>query len=372
MPETARILQFPQSPRQRALSSAEAAAAARCYLDESTGNRSVQFVEDALRDPDVLLAVVSQLRSLIDAAPRVVAVETVAIYEWLLGRDSLGFFDERDYFLGESAAVAAAAFRVLGRRDEAELWLERAEAGFRHTVNPAPALANVSYTRLALHYDAGRYGRALELLPSLTQSFAKLGMEREALKSRFLEAMSLKNSSRATEARIKLEAMAEEVGLPRQNGLYGLVLLNLGDLLAQDGEVQQALPLYRRALPLLKASSQPGAVAHLKGLIGETLRAQGNLSAAVESFRSAITDYLELGAETWVAYLRVVLSETLIALSRNREAEWEILAALPTIEEQKMVPEGFAAIALLRESVTRRKADPSALRELREYLQARN
>jgi hypothetical protein len=46
--------------------------------------------------------------------------------------------------------------------------------------------------------------------------------------------------------------------------------------------------------------------------------------------------------------------------------------ALPTIEEQKMEPEGFAAVALLRESVKRRKADPNALRELREYLQKQN
>ena len=75
---------------------------------------------------------------------------------------------------------------------------------------------------------------------------------------------------------------------------------------------------------------------------------------------------------TWVAYLRIVLAETLIASLQNREAEWEILAALPTIEEQKMVPEGFAAVSLLRESVKRRQASPEALREVREYLQAKN
>jgi hypothetical protein len=73
---------------------------------------------------------------------------------------------------------------------------------------------------------------------------------------------------------------------------------------------------------------------------------------------------------TTVALLSLVAAETLLRLSRPREAEWEILAALPTIEEQKMVPEGFAAVALLKESVRRRKTDPNALRELREHLQA--
>ncbi len=40
------------------------------------------------------------------------------------------------------------------------------------------------------------------------------------------------------------------------------------------------------------------------------------------------------------------------------------------LEERKMVPEGFAAVALLKESVGRRKTDPTALRELREHPQA--
>jgi hypothetical protein len=70
------------------------------------------------------------------------------------------------------------------------------------------------------------------------------------------------------------------------------------------------------------------------------------------------------------AYLRIVLAETLIAISRTREAEWQIAAALPIIEEQKMVPEGHAALGLLRESVRRRQTDGGALRELRERLQS--
>ena len=248
----------------------------------------------------------------------------------------------------------------------------RAEAAFRHIVNPAPQLANISYARLTLHYDSGRYDRALELLPSLTQSFAKLDMDREALKCRFLEAMTLKNSSRTAESLEKLEAMANEPGLTKDTGLYGLVLVNLGDLSTQNGNTRDGLAFYQKALPLLQSSGQGFALAHLKALIGEALRAEGNLIAAAQSFRDSIADYVAMEMATWVAYLRIVLSETLIALSRNREAEWEILAALPTIEEQRMVPEGFAAIALLRESVKRREADPEALRELRNYLRAKN
>ncbi len=70
-----------------------------------------------------------------------------------------------------------------------------------------------------------------------------------------------------------------------------------------------------------------------------------------------------------VAYTHLLIAETLLEMSREREAEWEILAALPEIDEIKMVPEAFAAIALLRESVSRRRPDSSALKQVRAYLQ---
>ena len=65
-----------------------------------------------------------------------------------------------------------------------------------------------------------------------------------------------------------------------------------------------------------------------------------------------------LGMATRAAYVRVGLRRPFLRPEMPREAEWEILAALPTIDEQGMVPEGFAAVALLRESVRQRKTDP--------------
>jgi hypothetical protein len=67
-----------------------------------------------------------------------------------------------------------------------------------------------------------------------------------------------------------------------------------------------------------------------------------------------------------------VVAEILLEMCREREAEWEILAALPAIDEIRMVPEALAAVALLRESVARRKTDSSALRQLRSRLEATN
>jgi tetratricopeptide (TPR) repeat protein len=371
MPESARILPF-RGRAASTLSQLEFRQIAERYLQTPPTDRSEEFACECFSKPEVLLAVCSRLRDLTDISPATVADEAERLYCWLLksGR-SVGVFDEPDYLLGETASLAGAACRFLGKRGEAELWFERAEAGFRHTVNPAPLLAGLAYSRLTLNYDRRLYDRIFELLPSLIASFEKLGMRRDVLKCRFLEGMSLKEVGRLDQAADAFGRLRADPYLAREPRLMALVLVNFGELLSGRGKYADAVSLFREALSLQKECHQPLAVAHLKGVTGEALRQQGLLPQALEAYRAAIEEYEEAGMGTLAAYLRLVAAETLIAMSRHREAEWEIMAALPTIDEQKMVPEGFAAVALLRESVRRRKTDPNALRELREHLQAK-
>jgi len=195
-------------------------------------------------------------------------------------------------------------------------------------------------------------------------------MVREALKCRLLEAMTLKETARLSEAVNRFRSLKNDPNVASEPAMHGVILAHLAELLSSNAEHLEATSIYKEALSLQHDDRQPIAVAHLKVAMGEGLREQGRIDEAVESYRSAISDYAGLGMQTLAAYLRVVTSEMLIALSRYREAEWELLAALPTIEEQKMVPEGFAAVTLLKESVRRRKTDSNALRELREHLQA--
>lgn len=371
MPDTARILAFPERRRVEPVSPQEALAAARCYLEMAADERAVEETNRYLSEPEILSAICRLLREVWNSKPDSVAEEASSIYSWLMSFEGKCFlFDERDYFLGETALLAAGGYRLLGNREETERWLGRAEAGYRHTVNPAPLLAEVAYMRLALWYDERRYQDVLELLPSTAKSFEKLGMRAQVSKARFLEAMTLKECSRDREAFSQFTALKGALNEQTDAGLLGQVLIETAAYFCADGNYQEATADYRRALSLLSAAGRPAAVAHLQMTLGGTLRIQGLLPSAVEAFREAIRRYGELGMGASIAYCRVILAETLIALSRPREAEWEILAALPTIEEQKMVPEGFAAVALLKESVRQRKADPEALRQLREHLQA--
>jgi hypothetical protein len=176
MPESGRVLPF-RTRESRSCTSGDSLAVARAYLAVPVEERTDELDNATLRNPDAFLAICADLKSRCDAEPGATFAAANRIYRWVeASAVSLGLFDERDYFLGEVALTAGNAARQLGKRDEAECWFDRAEAGFRHTVNPAPLMANVAYARLALCYDRRQYQRVFETLPSLSASFKKLGM----------------------------------------------------------------------------------------------------------------------------------------------------------------------------------------------------
>jgi tetratricopeptide (TPR) repeat protein len=344
---------------------------ARDYLSTPEENRSEGFYMESLSNCDVLLAICRILRDTMESEPAVVVNEASALYRWSTNPASaVGLFDEREYVLGETALIAAKGSRFLGKFTDAERWLDRSDAAFRHTVNPAPSVAGIAFERLALRYAGGRYEETLELLPSLKSSFNKLGMDTDNAKAQFLEAVTLRALGRVDEHFALLRDLEEAPGVRDCPSLHGQVLVHIGNYEAVLGQFDAAARTYEKALPIVMRGNRPVALCELKWSIGDAYRGQGSLVRAIEAYRVAKNDYQALGFRAFVTQLSLVIAEVLLVLGRDREAEWEILSALPAIDEEKMVPEGFAAVALLRESVRHRKTDPMALRELRERLQA--
>ena len=370
MPRLARVLQFPQRSRSTRLSAHEAARAAELFLSTERDSRTAEAKTTYLADMDVLLAICSRLKEERDRSPEIVGAEALEIYEFVLSSESVGVFDERKYLLGEFAHLVAGSHRLLGRRDQAEVWLCRAESAFRSTVNPAACLTQVSYTRLALLYDMGRHEAVLELLPDVRATFAELGMSKDLAKASLFQAMVLKMLERAQEAFEILDELVHDDSVRTDPALFGRVLVDFGDTQQLLGWQDEAIRTFQQALPLLRAARQPMAVANLQLVVGSSYRNAGSIANAIDAFAQAKANFSALGMRTTVAYVSVLRAEALLAIGKYREAEMELVGALPTIEEQKMVPEGFAAVALLKESVRRRKTDPNALRELREHLQA--
>ena len=371
MPRDARILRFPSRGRFESLSSAEVRLLVEKYLATPLESRSPDLTRQVILKAESLVGLFSAFVSLIETDPETVLSETALLYGALTNDTaSVGLFDEKDYFIGEAARFGGWACRLLGKYSEAEKWLDRAEAAFRHTVNPGPLLAAVAYARMAVRYETGANDDVLEILPSLIKSFEKLGMKTEHAKSRFLLAVTLKAAGDADRGFQVLSDLQQDLTATEEKGLLGQVLTHMGHYHGQRQSLDEAVSFYKSALPVLKAGGRPIALAELKWSIGETYRAQDNLGASLAAYREAKSDYANLGMGAFAVKISLAIADTLLSLGRAREAEWEILAALPTIEEQKMVPEGFAAVALLKESVRRRKTDPNALRELREHLQA--
>ena len=372
MPESAKVLRFPvrATPTLTAL---EVLRLANSYLASCRAEGSEERRLELLQAPDVLLSVCTLLYDKVENSAAEVFEEASALYRAVTDhKGSLGVFDEKDFFLGQLAAIAGGASRIMGKRSDAEVWFERAEAGYRHTVNPAPLLASVSYQRLALRCEAGQFAAVAELAPMLARSFEKLNMPRDYAKCTFLEALSLKLAGNHDKAECRFAVVTANDFADLDPGLAGLAYVHMADMYAADEKNELAEAAYSHALPLLARGNRRPAIAQLKGTIAETFRRQGRLNEAIGAYNEAVAEYSNLGMTTTVAYFRILLAQSYLEAGQHRQAEWQILTALPIIEEAQMVPEGFAAVALLRESVRQRNANPQALSDLRQYLQASN
>ncbi len=372
MPE-GRVLRFPDRGRAACGSLNDLDAQVRSYLETSISSRELDLVKSILCNPDALIVLGKQLRARMNAEPEQIAVEASRAYAHMAASaERIGFLDEREFFLGEMALIVASTSRVLGRRQETELWLDRAEANYRHVLNAEPQLGRTAYVRLALRYDMRRYDEVLEFLPSVALSFQKLGMTTDLAKCYFLEAMSLKDLGRLEQAETCFARLTEGSEFQAEQAWVGAALVHSGSLKSDRGKFSEALKSYALAMPLLEVTHQYTTLADLKMMVGDTLRRTGHTAAALAAYRESINDHARLGMAARTAYLRVVLAEGLLEAGRPREAEWELRAALPTIEQEKMAPEALLAVGLLRESVSQRNTDAKALSALRECLQAKS
>lgn len=323
-----------------------------------------------LEDPETLLALCGTLRNRMTTSPSAVFDEAEFLYRFIESpRREIGLFDERDYFLGEMALIAGGACRYLSRREDAWIWFDRSEAGFRHTMNAPGELSRLAYQRLAERFEERQLDLVLELLPSLVESFQKLGMYEDALKCRFLEGLAhveKDEPAQAVSVFNQICARAEERGLDR---LMGEAYVNLVHAHAMLGEAGAAVEASRRAIPVLQQLDDRIALAKIHWGLGILLRESGHYAEAIDSCRKAQEDFEAIGMRADIAALNLVVADLLLEEGKSVEALREISEALPVISELKMAPEGMAALSLVRESVRRQEVNRQALRELHGYFQ---
>jgi tetratricopeptide (TPR) repeat protein len=363
---TGRLLLFPW---RRYLSADEGREAGEQILATPISDRAGRAKELQLEEPATILFLLGHLASLLESSPGTARDEAEFLH-WFIARPKrrIGVLDERAYFLGESALLAAKACRLLSLRDEMRRWLDRAEAAFRLSARHVEDLSRLAYERLALYIEERRFDEVLELVPELFDTMVEREMGEDAVKTRFLEAWALRETGRLKEAADVFNKIVEWApSLANGENLLALACVNLGQIYAALGEPDRSLDLARRAAPVFRRLNNLFGLAKLQWTIGDTLRSQGDTAGAIVAYREAQKEFRDLGMRADVASLHLVIADLLLDLGQDPQAEWEVRAALPVIDEEKMVPEGVAADGLLRESLRRRQINRQALRDLHGY-----
>jgi tetratricopeptide (TPR) repeat protein len=360
--------------RRKRLSPDEGRAAAERYFSAPIEDRHVRAAEYSINDPETLLPLLDFLRDVGTSNPRDVLEESRFLYDFLFALHpkypvDAFLLDEREYFLGEVARIAGTMSRELALRDEARRWLDLADAWFLQTENSSGNIAKVGYQRLALRVEERDFSGVQELLPRLVATFRKLGMSEDALKARFLEAMVLKEVGNVASAKDLLHEILSEAKSCRNTSLTAYAYINLVQTHGLLGEAHEAVELANEAAPLLRSLDNRVGLAKLYWGIGYLNRSASNVPGAVEAYRVAQQEFSELGMRADVAAVHLVIADLLLDSGQDRQAEWEVRQALPIIDEYKLVPEGFAALSLLRESLRRQKIDRQALRNLHGYFE---
>jgi tetratricopeptide (TPR) repeat protein len=326
--------------------------------------------ELGLEDLSILLYVCRALRSFAEQAPAHCKELAEFVYGFISDPTrSIGIRDEREYLLGDFALMTGAASRFLFQRDESTTWFSRAATHIESLKRPELERLRLTYQELAFRGEDRRYSDVLHAVDSLAESFRRLELPEEALKCRFLEgAVRFELGDVREVARINEEICAEAQSLGSSR-LLGQATSNLLLCYGSLGEIDRALVSAKRAQATLRQSGDRVHLVRLWIGIGGLLRRQGDTTAALDASRQALEAALDLGMRGDVAALRLMIADLLLGLGQEAQAEAEIRAALPIIDEEKMVPEGIAALSLLRESLRRRQIDKQALRDLHGYFQ---
>lgn len=365
---TGDLLPFP-SPLN-SISSDEGRAAAEQFLGTPIEERKQRIGEFHLDQSETLLAVCQLLEERKESTPAGVAEDAEFTYQLLenLPASSGSFlFDEREYYLGELALLVGTACRFLSHRDQARKWFDRAEIWFLLTANAHGDIARLAYQRLALKMEERLFDEVLRTVPALLEAFERMKATESCLKCRSLRAIALKETGQSEEALRVFRALSLEAQALGSEKLLGSAHVNMIQLHATLGEADEALQLARETMPLLRRLNNRSDMAKLQWGIGDLLRTQGKFQAAVDTFRAVQEEFAGIEMHADVAALHLAIADLLLELGQDRQAEWEIRQALPVIDELKMVPEGVAALSLLRESLRRRSIDRQALRDLHGY-----
>jgi hypothetical protein len=322
--------------------------------------------------PETLLAICDHLLLLIEAEPTRALDAARLLHQRLGERTDIESSQDRVYFLGELALIAGTASRVLSKRDESRSWFGLAERAFQSDPSSSPHLERVGYQRLALTFEERNFASTLEQAPQLAERFRELDLAEHSLKCQFLAAGALKETDQFDMALVEFRRIRDEALAVGLDNLAALATSNISQIHAFLGEAEQTILEARIAAATLARLNNRIALPKVQLAVGYLLWKERRFVDAIEAFRLAQQQFAERQMPADIAAIHLVVADLFLEMNQASEARREILAALPVIDELRLVSEGIAALSLLRGSVQRQQIDREALRLLNDYFRGRS
>ena len=283
------------------------------------------------------------------SSPASVRDEAEFLYRFIESpRREIGLFDERDYFLGETALLAGNALPPpVPARGGVDL-VRSCRGGFPpHDQRSCRAVAPGAISVSPNGWRSGSStscSRCCRRCSRASRSSACPRTRSSAGSSRGWRSWRRTSLRRRVAVFNEICAEAEALGIDR--------------LLAE--RVREPDPRARNAgrgaggdRGVRRGDSDPPASRRpdrpRQGPLGPRDPAAGDRPATprpIDAYRKAQEDFEAIGMRADVAALNLVIADLLLEEGRNGEALREISAALPVISELKMAPEGMAALSL--------------------------
>ena len=323
------------------------------WIDRLEGTRVVKVSE--------IYDICARLFKLASIRPGVVASGSLALYSILeLQGRRVGHLDDRSYLKAAVSLAAAIAERQKANWDSAESGCVRAASALRVTADLGE-LDRVAVEYLALQYGRSRYREVVASAPDLIQ---RIVVPRERMKARAVLGWAFISLERPGDARSVLEAALHDPAIESDPSYHATILIVLGNAISNLGDHSAAMARFNAAGMILARFAHPLLLGHLTSTIGESLGKVGHLRETLILYRAAREIFRQIGQAQQVGYLNVLLSEVLILLGRDEEAEKELLAVMPLIEKLDLRREALAATVLLREAKARRSTESKPIQDL--------
>ena len=262
----------------------------------------------------------------------------------------------------------ANALRHLGRFPAAFEALERAEREYRRVPRPDFDLAAVTYIRATLYYEQEEQERARRLAAESTRAFMHLGQSEMYFASRLLEgaiAFRLGDLDAAELIFGQVYAHGEQSG---SRVWLARAAQALGNCSIERRALDDATRLLHTSMLFFRELGITVEEIRCRWKIALVVQRSGRHHLAIERFRAARDEFLQLGGTTDAALVSLDLMETFVMLRKPREVRRAAGNIVAIFTGAGMLTGALAAANFLRQAASIGAVTPALLDYLRGYL----